>query len=83
MWLSWLELNYDLEDKVEKLDLEVGKWEWRMAEQKEEFWDFDNYEVTTAVLDLLSGFIAENKKHSHVLLKSLLTGFEEKHVIIQ
>lgn len=54
-----------------------------MAEQKEEFWDFDNYEVTTAVLDLLSGFIAENKKHSHVLLKSLLTGFEEKHVIIQ
>ena len=49
-----------------------------MAEQKEEFWGFVNYEVTAAVLDLLSGLRVENKKHGHVLLKSLLTGLEEK-----
>lgn len=49
-----------------------------MAEQKEEFWNFDNYEVTTTVLDLLSGLIAEKKKHGHILLKSLLSRLEEK-----
>lgn len=31
----------------------------------------DDHGVTTAVLDFLPGFIAEDEKHSHVLLKSL------------
>lgn len=44
----------------------------------EGFWDSNDYGVTIAVLDLLWGFMAENEKHSYVLLKSLLIGVEEK-----
>ena len=79
MGIFQLKLNHELEDEVEKLDLLVGKRERRMAEQNNRMiLGLNDYGVTIAVLDLLWGFIAENEKHSYVLLKSLLTGVEEK-----
>lgn len=41
-------------------------------------WGSGGSGVTTAVLDPLSGFVAENEKHGHVMLTSLLIRGEEK-----
>lgn len=69
-----MSLKMKFKSLISTLENESGGWQSRKTEGIRD----SDYGVNAAVLDLLLGFIAETKRRSHVLLKSLLIEVEEK-----